>query len=989
MTFSITQLFSIGFIYLTVLFGSAYATEIGLLPRALTHHRLTRVLALGVFAGTICFNGTLGLASQYGASYILYFLGASAAFVAAPILLAPICRIALTHKLGSIADVFAFRYPAPWVGGVVSVFMLIGLLPLIALQIHAVSTTVHLLNQEFSEDVLAIVFCSTMTLFAILFGAMHLSTRDKHQGLVVAMGLESIIKLVALITIAIYAISEVFGGLNNMNAWLTQNLAEHYLDNTLATGPSRTLLLLFFAAAVAMPHVYHILITENEDNNLLNDSRWGFPAYMLCLSACIPPILWAATYLGAQTPAEFHVLGLGLTAENREITILAFVVSLAAASGVLIVTTLALSSMILNHVFLPLYTPKPGVNVYSLMFYARRVLIAGIIFLSYCMYKLLAEGQNLTSLGIVAFVAVLQFVPGLFGAFYWRGANKAGLLAGMLLGYLVWFATLFYPLLSDIFYSNLITPAALGYQAELYQPGLYELKESAWHIAAMASLTVNALGFVVFSTFYKTTREELRAANNCLSDSFHRPLQGQLVAQSVSDIQTGLESILGVDTANREIRFALEELALEPDEKRTHALQQLRERMESNLSTTLGQTIAHSIIDRFVPFSKSDDAKGSETVYSIESRLEDYQSQLTGMAAELDALRRHHRRILQELPTAVCAIAENQNVLIWNAAMEDLTNINAGKIIGSKLNSLPDDWFLLLDGFAVGPETHKLRVPVSSEAAELLVNLHKASIDNIPTSGGDVVIVIEDMTDEHILEEQLLHNERLASIGQLSAGIAHEIGNPITGIACLAQNMKYETEEQEFHFLSDQILEQTGRVSEILQSLVNFSHGGREETRKPYVPVDIKQCVAEAISLLSLSPENDNIIFNNGLGKQCFVLGHAQRLSQVFVNIFTNARDASEPDSVIDIAGVVTESTIAITITDQGHGIPAEKIGQIFEPFFTTKDPGKGTGLGLAIASSIVQEHQGSITAIPSPIGHGTCITITLPYFARLENTLD
>ena len=251
------------------------------------------------------------------------------------------------------------------------------------------------------------------------------------------------------------------------------------------------------------------------------------------------------------------------------------------------------------------------------------------------------------------------------------------------------------------------------------------------------------------------------------------------------------------------------------------------------------------------------------------------------------------------------------------------------------------------------------------------------------------MIVIEDMTDEHILEEQLLHNERLASIGQLSAGIAHEIGNPITGIACLAQNMKYETEEQEFHFLSDQILEQTGRVSEILQSLVNFSHGGREETRKPYVPVDIKQCVAEAISLLSLSPENDNIIFKNGLGKQCFVLGDAQRLSQVFVNIFTNARDASEPDSVIDIAGVVTESTIAITITDQGHGIPAEKIGQIFEPFFTTKDPGKGTGLGLAIASSIVQEHQGSITAIPSPIGHGTCITITLPYFARLENTLD
>ncbi len=989
MTFSITQLFSFGFIYLTVLFGSAYATEIGLLPRALTHHRLTRVLALGVFAGTICFNGMLGLASQYGASYMLYFLGASAAFVAAPILLAPICRIALTHKLGSIADIFAFRYPAPWVGGVVSAFMLVGLLPLIALQIHAVSTTVHLLNQEFSEDVLAIIFCSTMTLFAILFGAMHLSTRDKHQGLVVAMGLESIVKLVALIAIAVYAVNDVFGGLNNMNVWLSQNLSEHDFKNTLATGPSRTLLILFFAAAIAMPHVYHILITENEDNNLLNDSRWGFPAYMLCLSACIPPILWAAIYLGAQTPAEFHVLGLGLTAENREITILAFVVSLAAASGVLIVTTLALSSMILNHVFLPLYTPKPGTNVYSVMFYTRRVFIAAIIFLSYCMYKLLAEGQNLSSLGIVAFVAVLQFLPGLFGAFYWRGANKAGLLAGLLLGYLVWFATLFYPLLSDIFYSSFITPAAFGYQAELHQPGLYELKESAWHVAAMTSLIVNTLGFVIFSISYQTTREELRAANECLSDSFHRPLQGQLIARSVADIEAGLEPILGFDTTKREIHFALAELKLDSDEARPHALQQLRNQMESNLSTTLGQTIAHSIIDRFVPFNANDDAKGSETVHSIESRLEDYQSQLTGMAAELDALRRHHRRILQELPTAVCAIAENQNVLIWNAAMENLTNISAEKIIGSTLTSLPDHWFLLLDGFAVGPDTHKLRAPISDGGTELLVNLHKASIDNIPTSEGDVVIVIEDVTDEHILEEQLLHNERLASIGQLSAGIAHEIGNPITGIACLAQNMKYETEEQEFYLLSDQILEQTGRVSKILQSLVNFSYGGRAETLKTYLPVDVKQCVAEAISLLSLSPENDNIIFKNDLDGDCFVLGNAQRLSQVFVNIFTNARDASEPNDVIEIAAVVTDSTIAISITDQGHGIPSEKISQVFEPFFTTKDPGKGTGLGLAIVSSIVQEHHGSITALPSPKGRGTCITITLPYFDRQENTSD
>ena len=361
MVFSLTQLFSIGIIYLLILFGSAYATEKGWLADRLTRHPAVRVLSLGVFAGAICFNGTLGLAAEYGASFLLYFLGASAAFIVAPVLLDPLSRIALTHRLGSLADVFAFRYPAPWVGGVVSLLMLIALLPLIALQIQAVSGSIHLLNQQVSEPAIAMVFCITMTAFAILFGARHLSTRNKHQGLVVALGLESCIKLIAFIVVALYAIYSVFGGFSELNLWLNKHPLELTKTQVLLDqGTSRSLLLMFFAAAIAMPHVYHILLTENDDPQSLRSIRWGFPLYMLLLRLCVPPIVWAANHLDVGTPTEFYGLGIGLTTGNRTITLLAFVASMAAASGVLIVSTLALSSMTLNHIILPLYRPGQG-----------------------------------------------------------------------------------------------------------------------------------------------------------------------------------------------------------------------------------------------------------------------------------------------------------------------------------------------------------------------------------------------------------------------------------------------------------------------------------------------------------------------------------------------------------------------------------------------------------------------------------------------------
>ena len=221
---------------------------------------------------------------------------------------------------------------------------------------------------------------------------------------------------------------------------------------------------------------------------------------------------------------------------------------------------------------------------------------------------------------------------------------------------------------------------------------------------------------------------------------------------------------------------------------------------------------------------------------------------------------------------------------------------------------------------------------------------------------------------------------RLASIGRLAAGVAHEIGNPVTGIACLAQNLREEHEgDAEVLESCQQIIEQTKRITRIVQSLMSFAHaGGRQQAREP---VCLAEVAREAIGLLSLNRDHDVQYFNL-CDPQHWVEGDPQRLAQVLINLLSNARDASPPGCAIRVRSAARDGAIELTVEDEGSGIPKSIVDRLFEPFFTTKDPGKGTGLGLALVYSIVEEHYGEIS-IDSPADpehqRGTRIRITLP----------
>jgi Na+/proline symporter/signal transduction histidine kinase len=976
MTFELPGLFVVGVGYLLLLFLIAYAAERGWVPTAITRHPLVYVLSLGVYATSWSYYGSVGFARNQGYNFLTVYLGVTLAFLLTPVLLLPILRLTRRFQLTSLADLFAFRYRSQLAGILVTLFMLTGTLPYIALQIQAVTESIGVLSQEAAPTTLALGFCICVTVFAILFGARHISPREKHEGLVLAIAFESLVKLLALLSVGAFALFGVFGGPSGVDSWLEINPAAlDALYRPVTEGPWATYLLLAFAAAFLLPRQFHMSFTENLVPRALPVAAWGFPLFLLLLNLPIPLILWAGQVSGTTVAADYYVLGITLEGGGTLLPLIAYIGGISSASAMMIVTTLALSSMCLNHLLLPLTYPDPKLDVYRWLLWGRRLLIGLIIFAGFVFYLILQHNRGLVELGLISFVAVAQFLPGVFGLLYWPRATRLGFLAGLGAGALIWAGTLLVPLLGRA--------GAFAVDPEVLQlvdpPG-----QDKWQYATFWSLAVNGLLFVVFSLLTRPDEEEREAAYACVLESMAPP-RGVVTAESTTQFRQQLAQVMGPKAAEHEVRQALDDLEMASDEARPNELRRLRDRIERNLSGLMGPEMARMIVDTRLRLNPREQTALGDSMRFIEERLERSRSQLRGLAVELDSLRRYHRQVLQDLPIGVCSVGPANEVVIWNLAMELISGISRAAAVGTPLAELPAPWATLLGDFSRTDDlhVHKRQLVIGGRLRSF--NLHRAALASASNDqfrgrelgAGGMVLLLEDLTDISTLEAELAHSERLASIGRLAAGVAHEIGNPVTGIACLAQNLREEHDPDSLRESVEAILEQTRRITEIVHSLVSFSHSGQLErgTRTPVVLHDI---VDEAMRLVRLSHSGRQVTCVNGCDTELQLLGDRQRLGQVLVNLLTNACHASQPGDRVEVHAQQRGDRVTVEIRDQGCGMPKAVRERIFEPFFTTREPGEGTGLGLSLVYSIVQDHGGSIT-VDSSEGHGTRMLLDLP----------
>ena len=974
MTFSPELVLFTGLVYLAILCAVAWITEQRFSDTLMSHPAIY-TLSLGVIAGAWAIYAIIELAYLQGYSFFSYYIGIVSTFLLAPLLLIPMLRLCRLYQLSSLADLLTFRFRSQWVGALVTLCMVATLLPLLALQIKVISDSTQILSPNTSANFSALLFCLATALFTIVFGANRASGKRRHNGLIAVIAFQSFIKLIMFMALGGASVYGIFGGFTELNHWLIENPETlELMSNPMHRDSARTLLIIFFAGAVAMPHIFHMVFVTQATTKALYSASWAMPLFLMLMSLPVLPILWSGLKIGSTVPVEYTALAIGPFMDSPVLTIAAYIGGLSAASAVIIVSTLALANMCLKHLLLPCLiffndssTVRNEQDIYGGLHLLGRGMIAAIIAAGYLFFQFMESTTALSNLGMVAFIGTLQFLPAILTTLYWPRANSNGLIAGLTTGFLVWLYALFLPAIGNHEVEMI----------ELTRAVFFSHSGSTWETAAIVSLSANVCIFVLISLLTRTRDEENIAAEICSTNDLNRPLRYSISVNSPDEFHQRLAQILGGKNATVEISRALNELQFSYTESRPYALRQLRDRVEANLSGLLGPAAAYEIVNRCMPY-KSSDLKKTEDINLIEKRLETTDIPLSGLAADLDNLRRHHRQTLQTLPIGVSSLAADGEILMWNKAMEDITGIAASTVVGSLLSSIPAPWHQLLQEFTDLEQSHnhKLKVKVGDHQ-NMWLNLHKSFGGD--TTSQDRIIVLEDITDYQRLEQELMHTERLASIGRLAAGIAHEIGNPVTGIACLAQNLKYEASENDVREAVDDILTQTDRVSRIVHSLVNFSHSGSSQHQVfELQSINVADCCEEALHLLLLDKEAKQVTYSNDCDEQHFVTADEQRLLQILINLLSNARDASPIQGKVCIESRLLGEYVAISISDDGGGIPEQLREQVFEPFFTTKEPGEGTGLGLPLVYSIVNELGGKVS-ISDQTTSGAEITVTLP----------
>ncbi|MCB9648610.1 MAG: PAS domain-containing protein [Deltaproteobacteria bacterium] len=956
MATELTGLLVATLLYLGALFLVAEATERGRLPQRLVRHPLVFALSLGVYGTSWTLYGSVGFADRQGYNFLAIYLGPVLACLLVPVVWLPLLRLVKTLQLSSLADLVAFRYQSQAAGVLVTGFMVLGSLPYLALQLRAVVDAARYVVPDLSGDLLGLGFSALLVVFTVLFGTRHHRIREPRPGLVMAIAAESVVKVIALLTVGAAAYFGVLGGPGGMTSWLAEHpqaLARLYSPTREA--PWVTLLVLSGAAAFLLPRQFHMAFAERPDSRAFLHATWLFPALLLVMNVGIVPILWAGQTLAPNQNPDLYVLV--VAGRIPGLTTLAFLGGVSAASAMVIVCSLALAGMMLNHLVLPFW--RPSGDVHAHLTRARRALVGTMVMAGWAAYATLEPTGGLVELGLVSFVAVAQLLPAMFGVLFWRRATAQGVLTGLLAGVVLWIILLILPRFGVHGFLEWTMDQAARIDAAW---------RDRWVASTGLTLLVNGGLCALVSIMTRPRPEERDAAATCVRDVLSPAPISHF--EDVATLEARVAELLGEEGAAAEVEQALAELELTRAERRPDALRLLTERLERNLSGLIGPMPARSLL-RQAPDLDVARAALTGHLRLLEARLED--AELSGDAARVDMVRRYFRGVLDDLPVGVAAVGPGADVILWNQHLAQLTHVSPLEAAGHRLDTLPDPWGPTLAQALLTPNPEPQELILSVAGSVKTVRVGRAELSEDADEPRGSVLVVEDLTVRRAFEAQLAHRERLASIGQLAAGVAHEVGNPLTGILMVASNLRRERLDADVSERLGMLIDQANRIQDIVRNLVDFSRadGGAAETgREARDAVTVREVVNEAVALLELGRRTREVRCDVEIDAAICVRGDRQRLIQVFLNLLANACDASRAGQAVEVrASEGALGWVRVDVIDHGVGVTEAQRARLFDPFFTTKPVGEGTGLGLAVVFSIVRSHGGRVEVDDTPGG--------------------
>lgn len=520
------------FCYLAILFGVAYFAEYRLKTgRSIINNGYVYSLSLAVYCTAWTYYGSVGRAVTNGIEFLGVYLGPTFASILFWPVLRKIIRICKTQRINSIADLISTRYGKNFsIAVVVTVLFVIGIIPYISLQLKAISNSIHVLTSSnlsevsfknfYTDD--AFYISMILAFFIILFGTRSIDASEKHEGLVAAVAFESIVKLLAFVAGGVFIVYGIYNGFGDI---YTKAFDAGSMKGIFQLGDKTSyatwlgLMMVSMLAVVFLPRQFQISVVENEKEEHLRTASWMFPLYLLLITIFVLPIAIGGKliFVNGGVDADTFVLAIPLHFKQGWLSLLIFIGGFSAATSMIIVETIALSTMISNNIVMPLFLKskdfKPatdgtfGRNIKNI----RRFSIILIIALAYLYDKTIAQHFSLVSIGLVSFVAVAQFAPAALGGIYWKTASKNGAMAGIISGFVIWFFTLIVPSMTSaqILDNGIMENGLFG--ISLLKPfSLFGLEgmDSITH-AAFWSLLINMLMFVFVSFNSKKNAQEI------------------------------------------------------------------------------------------------------------------------------------------------------------------------------------------------------------------------------------------------------------------------------------------------------------------------------------------------------------------------------------------------------------------------------------------------------------------------------------------------
>ncbi len=985
-----------GFLFLTALWVERKSA----VGKSLVNNPVVYSLSLAVYCTAWTYFGSVGKAATSGLLFLAIYLGPTISIVLWWIVLRKLVRLKTKHHITSIADFISARYnKSQTVAALATLVALVGIVPYIALQFKSVISSFSIITSPVDRAAsllspnVGLIVVALMIVFTIILGIRRLDPTERHPGLIMVVAVQCVVKLVAFLAVGIFVTYFLFDGF----ADIFQRISENPPNSLAAAWPTEqaspvtwmTYLILAMSAIMFLPRQFHVSVIENFDEKHILTAMWLFPVYMLLINIFVLPIAMGGLLAGYPAQqADTFVLGLPLQAGQEWLSILVFIGGASAATGMILIESITVSTMMTNHLLVPVIQWLPWLSFLRRhLLKCRWVAVAGLILISYGFERSIGPSYMLVNMGLISFAAVLQFAPAILGGIFWRRGNEAGALLGLGGGFLIWFYTLLLPAFvkSGWVSETLVNagPWGIGILNPEHLLGVSGL-DSLTH-TVFWSMLFNVGLYVLGSLSFSQSDEEQGVAEDFVgsfasgiriarSDERARSIDAMVKSRIITAALTQYFPETEAATLTEKCLCAAK---LEGKDKISIVeLADFQKEVEKVLSGAIGAAAAHKALAQAGILTATEAGDLSQAYADILASLRvspDELNRKIDYYRERDALLTQHANEIEASRTTFVSIVEksHEGIIVLDA---DGTALYENPTAALMLGRTKDR--------STGPVFNQPVVPGQRIEVNIIRSDGEPGIAGVRVSRTEwqgqpaYLATMRDITVRKRAEQERMKardaaEEACRSKSEFLANMSHEIRTPMNGVMGMTQlALNTELTEEQREYL-DAVETSAQALLRVINDILDFSK--MEAGKLDLIAVDfsLRDAVADTMTTLAFQAHTKGLelVYHVPPDMPDAVIGDPGRLRQILVNLLGNSIKFTHEGEVglrVETERETSDEVhLHFSVSDSGIGIPEDKQHKIFQAFeqadaSTTKRYG-GTGLGLAISSQLVQMMGGRI----------------------------